>query len=260
MTPLPLYAIAGNPEIALVLIQHQLNLPAQLVLSPNFRLSGLLRVMPPELLQVFIALLTFQEAMGEVRANVEQLAEVFELHPDLVEQRLQTLAAYTFDDAPIIFLSAERTYSLSKRVGVPVDLTPPSRPEPTYRTVPREVLIERSRRLYAKPRAEVEAIIEAQLARIPPEPIPEGRPGDAYRALLAAGVPEDQARQLIKESPLEEIEVQLAWLPKRGARNPGRFLVAAIRGSYAPPPGHEIQVPGPEVAAEVVAIESKGDE
>ena len=166
MSPLPSYAIAGNPEIALVLIQHQLNLPAQLVLSPNVRISGLLQAMSPELLQVFVALLTFQEARGEVRASIEQLAETLNLHPDQVEQHLQTLAGFTYDGAPMIFLSGERTYALSKRVGVPVDLTPPSRPEPTYPTVPREVIIENSRRLYAKPRAEVEAIIEAQLGKI----------------------------------------------------------------------------------------------
>ena len=200
MSPLPSYAIAGNPEIALVLIQHQLNLPAQLVLSPNVRISGLLQAMSPELLQVFVALLTFQEARGEVRASIEQLAETLNLHPDQVEQHLQTLAGFTYDGAPMIFLSGERTYALSKRVGVPVDLTPPSRPEPTYRTVPREVIIENSRRLYAKPRAEVEAIIEAQLGKIPPEPAPEGREGEAYHALLEVGISDLDARQLLADS------------------------------------------------------------
>ena len=240
MSPLPSYAIAGNPEIALVLIQHQLNLPAQLVLSPNVRISGLLQAMSPELLQVFVALLTFQEARGEVRASIEQLAETLNLHPDQVEQHLQTLAGFTYDGAPMIFLSGERMYALSKRVGVPMDITPPAQTsEKPYRPVPREEIIQRSRDRYATPRAEAEVLVEAQLGRVPPEPAPEGREGEAYHALLEVGISDLDARQLLAEFPIESIEDQLAWLPVRGARNPVRFLTAAIRGSYAPPPGFE---------------------
>ena len=243
MSPLPLYATPGNPETALVLLQHQSGQPAQLVLSPNLRLSGLLRVLPPDLLQVFIALLTFQGTMGEVRAATESLAETLGLHPDQAQQRLQLLAAYTFDGAPLIFLSnmdasssAEHTYSLSKRVGVLVDITPPAKnTEKPYRAVPREEIIKRSRERYATPRAEAEVIVAEQLGTMPPEPIPEGREGEAYHALLVVGVSEPDVRQLLAEFPIESIEAQLEWLPARGARNPARFLTAAIRGDYASP-------------------------
>ena len=236
MSPLPLYATPGSPETALVLLQHQPGQPAQLVLSPNLRISGLLRVLPPDLLQIFIALLTFQEAIGEVRAVVESLAEALSLHPDQVQQRLQLLAAYTFDGAPLIFPSAEHTYSLSKRVGVPVDIMPPAQmSEKPYRAVPREEIIHRSRERYATPRAEAEVIVAEQLGNTPPEPIPEGREGEAYHALLAVGVPENEVRKLLAEFPIESIEIQLEWLPARGARNPARFLTAAIRGDYASP-------------------------
>jgi hypothetical protein len=239
MSPLPPHAIAGRPETALVLVQHRLGLPAQLVLSPNVRLSGLLRVLPPELLQAFVALLTFQGAMGEVRASVEQIAEALSLHPDQAQARLQALSGYTYDGAQVVYLSSERTYALSKRAGVPVDLAPTPPPEPTYRAARREEVIQNSRRRYTRHREEVEAIVSEQLGKAAPEPIPEGREGEAYKALVAAGVADEQARQLLKEATLEEIEAQLAWLPERGARNPGRFLVAAIRGSYDPPPGFE---------------------
>ena len=243
MSPLPLYATPGNPETALVLLQHQPGQPAQLVLSPNLRISGLLRVLPPDLLQVFVALLTFQGAMGEVRAVVESIAEALGLHPDQVQQRLQLLAAYTFDGAPLIFpssmdasSSAEQTYSLSKRVGVPVNLTPPTQAkEKPYRAVPREEIVQRSRERYATPRAEAEVIVAEQLGNTPPEPIPEGREGEAYHALLAVGVSEQDVRQLLVEFSIEAIETQLEWLPARGARNPARFLTAAIRGNYASP-------------------------
>ncbi len=243
MNPLPLYATPGSPETALVLLQHQPGQPAQLVLSPNLRISGLLRVLPPDLLQIFIALLTFQEAMGEVRAATESLAETLGLHPDQVQQRLQLLAAYTFDGAPLIFPSSmdassstEHTYSLSKRVGVPVDISPPAQAnEKPYRPVPREEIVKRSRERYATPRAEAEVIVAEQLGNKPPEPVPEGREGEAYKAMLAVGVLDPDARQLLAEFPIESIEAQLGWLPARGARNPARFLTAAIRGDYASP-------------------------
>ena len=237
MSPLPLYATPGKPETALVLIQHQLNQPAQLVLSQNLRLSGLLRCLPLDLLQVFITLLTFYEARGEVRASIEQLSEALEIHPDQIEAKLVQLAAYSFEDAPLLYPSGERVYALSKRVGVPMDVTPPAPAEPVYRRAPRELIIEMSRRKYGTPRAEVEAMIEAQLAKIPPEPIPEGREGEAYMALIDIGVSDADARSLLAEFPIESIEEQVEWLPKRGARNPARFLVAAVRGGYAAPDG-----------------------
>ena len=236
MSPLPLYATPGNPETALVLLLHHPSQPVQLVLSPNLRLSGLLRVLPPELLQIFVALLTFQGAMGEVRAVVESLAETLGLHPDQVQQRLQQLAAYTFDGAPLIFPSAEHTYSLSKRVGVPVDIVPQAQAsEKPYRPVAREEIVQRSRERYATPRAQAEVIVAEQLGTMPPEPIPEGREGEAYKAMLAVGVLEQDVRQLLAEFPIASIEAQLEWLPARGARNPARFLTAAIRGDYASP-------------------------
>ena len=249
MSPLPLYATPGKRETALLLIEHRTSLPPQLVLLPNLRLSGLLHLLSPELLWAFVTLLTFQEGSGEVRASVAQIADALKIHPDHAEALLQALATYTFDGAPILFQSSQDTYSLSKRVGVPVDSAPPvAETEKPYRPVPREEVIERSRKRYSTPRAEAEAAVIDQLGIVPEEPIPDGRPGDAYRALLAAGVPEPHARQLLKDVPIEEIEAQLTWLPERGARNPGRFLVAAIRGSYAPPQGHE----------EIEAVDGKG--
>ena len=235
MSPLPQYAIPGKPETALVLIEHQLNQPARLVLCASLRLSGLLRLLPPSLLQVFVTLLTFYEARGEVRASIEQLSEALEIHPDQVEAKLQQLAAYSFEDAPLLYPSGERVYALSKRVGVPVDVTPPAPPEPVRHVVPREVIIEMSRRKYGRPRAEVEAIVEAQLGHTPPEPIPEGRAGELYLSMVEVGVSDADARSLLAEFPIESIEEQIEWLPRRGARNPARFLPAAIRGGYAAP-------------------------
>ena len=242
MSPLPLYATPGKAETALFLVEHRMGLPVQLVLLPNLRLSGLLCLLPPDLLRVFVTLLTFQEGNGEIRASVSQIAQTLQLHHDQAEALLQALATYTFDGAAILFPSGESIYSLSKRVGVPVEAPQlVATSEKPYRPVPRAEVVERSRRRYATPRAEAEAAVIDQLGIVPAEPIPEGRAGDAYHALLSVGVPEPQVRQILKEAPIEEIEAQLAWLPERGARNPGRFILAAVRGSYAPPPSHEVE-------------------
>lgn len=236
MSPLPLWATPGSPENALVLVQHRVGQPAQLVLSPNLRHSGLLKVMPAELLQVLIALLTLHDTRGEVKATAALIAEALGIHPDQAEQRLQALAGYTFDGAPIVFPSTEHTYTLSKRVGVPVDLASQTvAAEPGYRPASREEILQLSRERYATPRAEAEAMVADQLGHTPPEPIPEGREGDAYRAMLAAGIPDPEARALLAENRLEIIERQIEWLPRRGARNPARLLSAAIRGNYDAP-------------------------
>ena len=99
----------------------------------------------------------------------------------------------------------------------------------------RDEVIALSRERYATPRAEAEAIIAEQLGITSAEPIPEGRKGDAFRVLLEVGIPEPEVRSLLAEFSLESIEAQLTWLPRRGARNPARFLTAAIRGDYASP-------------------------
>ena len=78
-------------------------------------------------------------------------------------------------------------------------------------------------------------MIDKQLAKTPPEPIPEGREGEAYMALIDIGVSDADTRSLLAEFPIESIEEQIEWLPRRAARNPSRFVVAAIRGGYASP-------------------------
>ena len=50
------------------------------------------------------------------------------------------------------------------------------------------------------------------------------------------GVSFDVARRLVQEYPLTRVGEQVDWLPYRGAKNPARFIVAAIEKEYDPPP------------------------
>jgi hypothetical protein len=92
---------------------------------------------------------------------------------------------------------------------------------------------------------------------MPTLPIPEGREGEAYRAMLVVGITDQEARNLLIENPLEVIEEQIEWLPVRGARNPARFLSAAIRGNYASPQSRGYDATG---ATNNVPDEEGGDE
>lgn len=123
-----------------------------------------------------------------------------------------------------------------------------------YPAVPREVIIEQSRRLYARPRAEVEREIEQFLSkdRFAPFPSkisnasetpmtyqPQTPQEEAYvqlrDALIQVGIYPEQAEELLVEYDHERIQQQLLWLPYRGARNPAGFLITAIRHDYEAP-------------------------
>jgi hypothetical protein len=61
-------------------------------------------------------------------------------------------------------------------------------------------------------------------------------PLDYLRQRLSRlGVTAEQADILLETFPLEEIELQIAWLPYRGAKNPASYLVAAITGRFDEP-------------------------
>lgn len=57
----------------------------------------------------------------------------------------------------------------------------------------------------------------------------------AYQAMTNVGMPKEQALNLLSRFDLGAIESQIAWLPQRHAKNPARFLAAAIEGGYDRP-------------------------
>ncbi len=58
---------------------------------------------------------------------------------------------------------------------------------------------------------------------------------DLQMYLLALGVPQDQARDLLTRFDTARIRRQIEWLPWRKANHPARLLVAAIEGDYEAP-------------------------
>ena len=115
----------------------------------------------------------------------------------------------------------------------------------TLPTAGRETVMARTRSTYARPRAEV----ERQIAMSQGWPLPEDgstpdapvQPSDISpeeylrQRLLRLGVTLEQIELLMTTFPTGDIELQLAWLPYRGAKNPASYLVAAITGQYEEP-------------------------
>lgn len=99
----------------------------------------------------------------------------------------------------------------------------------------RQAIIEHSRASHTKPRAEVEREVLKQLGLPEPETFDDSPEGELRRRLYAIGMAQDAASALIEEFGLEAVIRQLDWLPYRGAKDPARYLAAAVRGHYAEP-------------------------
>ena len=98
----------------------------------------------------------------------------------------------------------------------------------------RDAIYAQNRAMYAKPRAEVEREVMRLLGHAPEEAddTPEG---EVRRRLSRLGVPAEDIERLVSSHPLEAITDQLNWLHQRSAKNPARFVVAAIDNRYEPP-------------------------
>ncbi len=64
-------------------------------------------------------------------------------------------------------------------------------------------------------------------------------PGDRNVAvaakLLQLGISHSGVVELLQYYPIDQIELQLKWLPFRNAKRPGAFLINAVRNHYSLP-------------------------
>jgi hypothetical protein len=224
-------------------------------ITPSLRTSGFLFALSPEELQSFLMLLTFISADGRIAPEISQLAIALNASRMLARNRMERLCRTKWLGQSIVTRhEAESGWlSYSPAPGVlPMQHDEPAQSiQPIYRTAPREAIIEHSRRMYARPRAEVERQIEAQYAdRVkPPSRISTNvneramtylSPQDEAtlqlrQALIGVGIYPEQADELLVEYDHLRIKRQLAWLPYRGARQPAGLLIAAIRDDYEAP-------------------------
>lgn len=222
-------------------------------LTKAFRTSGLLPALPPEELKSFLILLSFLTPNGACSPTVPQLAGAMHVSQGKAKARMQRLAQLRFENQPLVLPlvhgNGQEVYALNDTL-IPTLEQPmeEARPE-SIKAVPREQLIEYSRRRYARTREEVEKqIAEINGWEVPPsepvqsneaqdEPKEERSPhfGELRRKLQNIGVAPDQIEYLLATFDSERIEKQLKWLPHRHARNPSAYLVAAIVHDYEEP-------------------------
>ena len=104
----------------------------------------------------------------------------------------------------------------------------------------RERLIAHSRARYATPRADVEADIARRMGWGTPlfedeEPSVAEEKREIYEKLSEQGVSNGKALDVLGRFDLTQVRSQIEWMPHRGAKNPARYLMAAIENNYDPP-------------------------
>jgi hypothetical protein len=214
---------------------------ARLIVMPALRTAGLLPSLSDEAARSLLALLTFLTPNGHLHPTVPEIAAALGVSERQARDRLRRLTAVTWRGEPIAVEVRRATgmnaFSLSPTVLSHTE-PPEADDEAVALPIPlpssREAVVAHSRHTYARPRTEVEAEILAFLGHHPDEAADTPQ-GAARRGLLALGVPAAEVNELVEAWPVERILEQIAWLPHREARNPARFVVAAIRNGYAPP-------------------------
>ena len=215
---------------------------ARVILAPALRTSGLLFQLASEDVRSLILMLTFLTANGNVCPGVHELAGAMQVSEGQARLRMERLTKTRFQGQPLAFLIARESgidaYGLSPHLFKDIHqkiIEPVSAP---LRVAGRDAIIAHTRKNYAKPRAEVEAMIAKQMGWEPTEP-----PGDPEervvweirQSLRSMGASKDQIERLLGSHPIEQIQDQVEWLPYRNANNPLRYLIAAIEGHYDMP-------------------------
>ena len=218
---------------------------ARLVLTDRVRTSGLWRALTPEDFKTLLLLFTYVSPNGWCRPTLPELAEAMEVSHGKAKGRMERLTRTSWQGQPLATLLARPdgldAYLPGRRL---VDHVEIAEPEPSQaaplRTPGREAVVAYSRARYAKTREEVERQIGEMMGWTPPDfagedpAVAEGK-RQAFKAMTDVGMPKEQALDLLGRFDLGVVESQIAWLPQRNAKNPARFLAAAIEGGYDRP-------------------------
>jgi len=218
---------------------------ARLILTECVRTSGLWRALAPEDFKTLTLLLTFVTPNGWCRPTLLELADAMDVSQVKATSRLERLTRTHWRGQPLAALLARPdgldAYIPGRPLVTHEEASPPepARPAPIP-TAGREAVIAYSRARYAKTRAEVERQIGEMMGWGPPafpgdDPaVAEGKQ-KAFKTMTDLGMPKDQALDLLSRFDLGDVARQIAWLPSRNAKNPARFLAAAIEGGYDRP-------------------------
>ena len=218
---------------------------ARLILTERVRTSGLWNALTPEDFQTLLLMLTFLTPNGWCRPTLPELAQAMRVSHAKAKARLHRLAQVKWQGQPLVAVLSRPDgldaylpgRHLLAHENAPLD--EPPQPVPV-RTAGREAVIAYSRARYTKGREEVEREIAQRMGWAPPDfagedpAVAKGKQR-ACQAMTNVGMPKEQALDLLARFDLGAVESQIAWLPSRSAKNPARFLAAAIEGGYDRP-------------------------
>ncbi|MGC4044718.1 MAG: hypothetical protein QM758_13075 [Armatimonas sp.] len=218
---------------------------AYVLVNPCLRTSGLLAQLTDGQAKLLLAMLTFVTPNGTLTAMVEELAPALGIALGELRKRLAPLLKPFWQGEPLLrsvpLPEGGERYTLSATVlghahlPATIDLNPREEAALPIRAG-REAVIQASRERYNQPLEVVEQIVREQLGVRPEETAdtPEAR---LWRGLRDAGLPRETVDSMLEEYGAAACQRQLEWLPLREAKNPARYLVAAIKDNYGPPRG-----------------------
>ncbi len=221
---------------------------ARLLLTPALRTSGLWSALPPDELRDLTLLLTFLSSNGHVQPTLPELAGAMQTSHVQTRARMLRLSRRLWRGQPLVvelnrqsgldaYLPGRHILGSRQEQELPVAAAHTILTEPR---AGRDALIAHSRARYATPRAEVEADIARRMGWGAPA-FEDEEPGVAeekrqlYDKLSEQGIPKDKALDILSRFDLTVVRRQLEWMPHRGAKNPARYLVAAIENNYEAP-------------------------
>ncbi len=239
---------------------------ARLLLTPALRTSGLWSVLPPDELRDLTLLLTFLSPNGRVQPTLPELAGTMQASHAQARTRMLRLSRRVWRGQSLVT-------ELNRQSGLDAYLPGrqllgsyqmPQAPAATAQTVltepraGRDVLIAHSRARYATPRAEVEADIARRMGWGPPafeDDLPEvaEEKRQLYDKLSEQGMSKSQALDILGHFDLAVVRRQTEWMPHRAAKNPARYLAAAIEGDYEAPMAVRAQQGGANEAGDAGA-------
>lgn len=221
---------------------------ARLLLTPALRTSGLWSTLPPDELRDLMLLLTFLSPNGRVQPTLPEIAATMKASHAQTRARMLRLSRRVWRGQPLV-VELNRQSGLDAYLpgrhllGSQQEQETPAAANQTVLTEPRagrNTLIAHSRARYATPRAEVEADIARRMGwgapafeNDPPNVAEEKR--SLYDKLSEQGVSKSQALDILGRFDLMVVRRQLEWMPHRGAKNPSRYLQAAIENDYEAP-------------------------
>ncbi len=221
---------------------------ARLLLTSALRTSGLWSALPPDELRDLTLLLTFLSPNGRVQPTLPELAGAMQASHTQTRARVLRLSQRVWQGQPLVVQlnrqSGLDAYLPGRHIlGSRQEQETPVAAAQTVLTEPRagrDTLIAHSRARYATPRAEVEADIARRMGwgtpafqDDPPDVAEEKRA--LYDKLSEQGMSKNQALDIMGRFDLAVVRQQLEWMPYRAAKNPSRYLQAAIENNYEAP-------------------------